>query len=72
MALRLERAQASASVLAERLSSHSGVARTRYIERRASAPGQEHLSRSLLRLSVGIENVYDPWADLDAARRGRG
>ena len=29
--------------------------------------GQEHLPPSLLRLSVGIENVDDLWADLDAA-----
>jgi cystathionine gamma-synthase len=128
MALRLERAQANAMILAERLSSHSGVACTRYpglsshpthaiaraqmkgygtiisfdvcgdaaaadkvcsrlrliqhatslgavestIERRASIPGQEHLPPSLLRLSVGIENVDDLWADLDAALRGRG
>ena len=42
------------------------------IERRASIPGQEHLPASLLRLSVGIENVDDLWADLDAALRGRG
>lgn len=37
------------------------------IERRAGIPGQEHLPPSLLRLSVGIENVDDLWADLDAA-----
>jgi cystathionine gamma-synthase len=123
MALRLERAQSNAMVLAERLSSHPGVMRTRYpglathtthtiartqlkgygtiisfdvrgdaaaadqvcarvqliqhatslgavestIERRASIPGQDHLPPSLLRLSVGIENVDDLWADLDAA-----
>jgi cystathionine gamma-synthase len=42
------------------------------IERRASIPGQEHLPPSLLRLSVGIENVDDLWVDLDAALRGRG
>jgi len=128
MALRLERAQASAMILADRLSSHPGVACTRYpglsshpthsiaraqlkgygtiisfdvrgdaaaadkvcasvrliqhatslgavestIERRAGIPGQEHLPPSLLRLSVGIENVDDLWADLDAALRGRG
>jgi len=42
------------------------------IERRASIPGQEHLPPSLLRLSVGIENVDDLWADLDAVLRGRG
>jgi cystathionine gamma-synthase len=123
MAIRLERAQANAMVLAERLSVHPGVACTRYpglnshpthsiaraqlkgygtiisfdvrgdaaaadevctrvrliqhatslgavestIERRAGIPGQEHLPPSLLRLSVGIENVEDLWADLDAA-----
>ena len=128
MALRLERAQANAMILAERLSSHPGVACTRYpglsshathsiaraqlkgygtiisfdvrgdaaaadevcsgvrliqhatslgavestIERRAGIPGQEHLPPSLLRLSVGIENVDDLWADLDAVLRVRG
>lgn len=128
MALRLERAQANAMILAERLSLHPGVACTRYpglsthathsiaraqlkgygtmisfdirgdaaaadevcssvrliqhatslgavestIERRARIPGQEHLPPSLLRLSVGIENVEDLWADLDAVLRVRG
>ena len=127
MALRLERAQANAMILAERLSAHPAVACTRYpglsshpthmiaraqlkgygtiisfdvrgdaaaadrvcarvrliqhatslgavestIERRAGIPGQEHLPASLLRLSVGIENVDDIWADLDAALQGR-
>ena len=42
------------------------------IERRACIPGQDHLPPSLLRLSVGIENVEDIWADLDAALRQRG
>ena len=126
MALRLERAQASAMVLAERLHAHPRVALTRYpglrshpthavareqlkgfgtlisfdvrgdaaaadavcsrirlihhatslgavestMERRAGIPGQEHLPPSLLRLSVGIENVEDLWADLAAALRG--
>jgi cystathionine gamma-synthase len=37
------------------------------IERRAGIPGQEHLPPSLLRLSVGIENVEDLWSDLDRA-----
>ena len=37
------------------------------IERRAGIPGQGHLPPSLLRLSVGIEDVGDLWADLDAA-----
>jgi cystathionine gamma-synthase len=128
MALRVERAQANAIILAERLSSHSGVACTRFpglsthpthsiartqlkgygtiisfdicgdaaaadavcsrvrliqhatslgavestIERRASIPGQEHLPPSLLRLSVGVENAEDLWADLDAALQSRG
>jgi cystathionine gamma-synthase len=123
MALRLERAQANAMHLAERLAAHPGVARTRYpglpshpthaiaraqlqgygtiisfdvrgdaavadavcarvrliqhatslgavestLERRAAVPGQEHLPPSLLRLSVGIENADDLWADLRAA-----
>jgi len=39
------------------------------MERRASVPGQEHLPPSLLRLSVGIEDVDDLWADLDRALR---
>jgi len=128
MALRLERAQANAIILAERLSSHRDVSCTRYpglkshpthliarsrlkgygtiisfdirgdaaaadavcshvrliqhatslgavestIERRASIPGQEHLAPSLLRLSVGIENVEDLWADLNAALQNHG
>jgi cystathionine gamma-synthase len=37
------------------------------IERRASIPGQEHLPPGLVRMSVGIENVEDLWADLEAA-----
>jgi cystathionine gamma-synthase len=41
------------------------------MERRAAIPGQEHLPPSLLRLSVGIEDADDLWADLDQAlRRG--
>lgn len=123
LAVRLERAQHNASILAERLAQHPNVTLTRYpglashpthaaarrqlkgfgtmisfdvrggaaaadaictglrliqhatslgavestIERRASVPGQEHLPPSLLRLSVGIENVEDLWADLDHA-----
>ena len=39
------------------------------MERRAAIPGQEHLPPSLLRLSVGIENIEDLWNDLDAALR---
>lgn len=123
MALRLERAQQSATLLAERLERHPMVEVTRYpglpshpthatakrvlkgfgtlisfdvrggaeaadavckavrlirhatsvgavestMERRAAIPGQQHLPPSLLRLSVGIENVEDLWNDLDAA-----
>ena len=37
------------------------------IERRAAVPGQEHLPSTLLRLSVGCENVEDLWSDLDSA-----
>jgi cystathionine gamma-synthase len=128
LALRLERAQSNAMILAERLSSHPNVACTRYpglathpthsvaraqlrgygtiisfdvrgdavaadavcsrvkliqhatslggvestMERRASLSGQQHLPPSLLRLSVGIENVEDLWADLNGALRERG
>jgi len=39
------------------------------VERRAAIPGQQHLPPSLLRLSVGIENVEDLWSDLDSALR---
>ena len=39
------------------------------MERRAAIPGQGHLPPSLLRLSVGIEDADDLWADLDAAIR---
>jgi cystathionine gamma-synthase len=37
------------------------------MERRAAIAGQEHLPPSLLRLSVGIEDPDDLWADLDQA-----
>ena len=37
------------------------------MERRAAIPGQEHLPPSLIRLSVGIEDAEDLWADLDQA-----
>jgi cystathionine gamma-synthase len=123
MALRLERAQHNAMVLAARLEQHPRVTRARYpglpshpthavaraqlkgfgtiisfdvrggasvadavcarvrliqhatslgavestIERRARIAGQEHLPASLLRLSVGIEQVDDLWADLCSA-----
>jgi cystathionine gamma-synthase len=121
MALRLERAQTNAMLLATRLEAHPQVTQTRYpglashptyevarrqlggfgaiisfdvrggataadavcagvrliqhttslggvestMERRAALPGQKHLPPSLLRLSVGIENAEDLWADLD-------
>ncbi len=39
------------------------------MERRAATPGQEHLPPSLLRMSVGIEDVDDLAADLDSAMR---
>lgn len=39
------------------------------MERRAAIPGQGHLPPSLLRLSVGIEDAEDLWADLDSAIR---
>ncbi len=125
LALRLQRAQQTAMLLAERLESHPLVTRVRYpglrshpthatarrvlkgfgtiisfdllgeagfaddvcqnvrlvrhatslgavestMERRAAIPGQGHLPPSLLRLSVGIEDAGDLWADLDAAIR---
>jgi cystathionine gamma-synthase len=125
LALRLQRAQQSALMLAERLEMHRLVTRVRYpglpshsthavakrvlkgfgtiisfdvlggaeaadtvcrsvrlirhatslgavettMERRAAIPGQEHLPPSLLRLSVGIEDADDLWADLDSALR---
>jgi cystathionine gamma-synthase len=125
LALRLQRAQQTALILAERLETHPLVARVRYpglpshpthatarrvlkgfgtiisfdlrggaevadavcrnvrlirhatslgavestMERRAAIPGQGHLPPSLLRLSVGIEDAEDLWADLDAAIR---
>jgi cystathionine gamma-synthase len=37
------------------------------MERRAAIPGQEHLPQTLLRLSVGVENVEDLWDDLEQA-----
>jgi cystathionine gamma-synthase len=37
------------------------------IERRAAVPGQGHLPPTLLRLSVGCENVDDLWSDVDNA-----
>jgi len=126
LAIRLQRAQDSALILAERLSKHHRVSCVRYpglathathetarrvltgfgtiisfdvagdaaaadavcrsitlihhatslgavestMERRAAIPGQEHLPQSLLRLSVGIEDVDDLWMDLKAALDG--
>ena len=123
LALRLQRAQQTAILLAERLEMHPLVSRVRYpglpshpthatakrvlkgfgtiisfdlhgeaefadtvchnvrlirhttslgavestMERRAAIPGQEHLPPTLLRLSVGIEDADDLWADLDSA-----
>jgi cystathionine gamma-synthase len=123
LALRIERSQQSAGVLARRLSERAGVERVRYpglpddpghalasvqmrgygpmvafevaggaaaaeavtagvrvatagtslggvetlIERRGRWAGEEDMPAALLRLSVGIEDVEDLWADLDAA-----
>lgn len=123
LALRLERSQASAALLAERLVAHPTVTMVRYpglrsdpghalalrqmrgfgavvsfdvaggapaaeavarttalitagtslggveslIERRGRWEGEEALPEGLLRLSVGIEDVEDLWADLSAA-----
>ena len=125
LAIRLQRAQQTATMLAEQLEAHPLVARVRYpglpshpthatarrvlkgfgtiisfdlrggaeladavcrnarlvrhatslgavestMERRAAVPGQGHLPPSLLRLSVGIEDAGDLWADLDSAIR---
>lgn len=123
LAVRLERAQASAGDLAHRLIAHPAVERVRYpgladhpghavaaaqldgfgtvlsfdvrsggdaadeacrrielirhatslggvessMERRSTLAGQEHVPPGLIRLSVGIEDVEDLWADLSAA-----
>lgn len=123
LAVRLQRAQDSALILAERLTRHPAVDMVRYpglathpthetakrvlkgfgtiisfdvkggadgadavchrtrlihhatslgavestMERRAAIPGQEHLPPSLLRLSVGIEDIEDLWTDLTTA-----
>ena len=37
------------------------------VERRAAVPGQEHLPPTLLRLSVGCEDVEDLWSDIESA-----
>jgi cystathionine gamma-synthase len=106
--LRVERAQANAAELAERLSGHPAVARVHYpglgamvsielrgdvaaadavpastglwvhatslggvessLERRRRWPGESpDVPETLLRLSVGIEDVDDLWADLSGA-----
>lgn len=108
--VRLERAQATAGVLAERLASHPAVTRVRYpgfgamlaielasretadaltrrvqlwtpatslggveslLERRRRIPSEPTtVPESLVRLSVGLENVEDLWADLTQALGG--
>ena len=40
------------------------------MERRAAVSGQEHLPAGLIRLSVGLEDSEDLWADLDRALDG--
>ena len=106
--VRLERAQASAQVLAARLAAHDAVSRVRYpgtgalisvevvgdaatadavtagtrlwvcatsfggveslLERRRRWPSERSVvPETLIRLSVGLEDVEDLWADLDAA-----
>ena len=133
LGLRLERAQANAMELAQRLEAHPEVARVRYpglsshptheiaarfmtgfgamlsfettgtgeratavceraelvnhatslggvestMERRSTIPGQERIPPTLIRFSVGCEDVDDLWSDLDralhsTARRGGG
>lgn len=123
LGMRMERAQANAMELAQRLDAHHGVERVRYpglpshpthvvarsfmsgfgamlsfettgpgewatevcqrvelinhatslggvestMERRATIPGQERIPPSLIRFSVGCEDVEDLWADLDTA-----
>ena len=110
LALRVERAQANAAVLAERLAGHPAVDLVRYpgvaamvsievaggadgadamvervrlwnhatslggvessLERRRRWPSESPaVSDSLVRLSVGIEDVDDLWADLVQALR---
>lgn len=123
MGLRLERAQANAAELAERLEAHPEISRVRYpglashdthlaaksfmkgygamlafettgdagrcdnalrqlelvnhatslggvestVERRATLEGQQRIPQTLVRMSVGCENVDDLWTDLDQA-----
>jgi cystathionine gamma-synthase len=112
LALRVERGQASAAVLAARLREHPGVRRVRYpgwgavvsVEVHGGAEAAESVMRGvrlwmpatslggvestverrrrhaneppavpeeLVRLSVGVEDVEDLWADLAAALPGR-
>lgn len=105
--LRMERSQATAIELVERLRAHASVAEVRYpgfgamvsfivtggaaaadalcqrvevlvpatslggvestIERRQKYAGDAHVDPALLRMSVGLEDVEDLWADLSAA-----
>ncbi|HSP27686.1 MAG TPA: PLP-dependent transferase, partial [Ilumatobacteraceae bacterium] len=37
------------------------------MERRAAIPGQERIPPTLIRFSVGCEDVDDLWSDLDRA-----
>ena len=71
-AAQLERFGAMVSCRSVRLIHHTtslgGVEST--MERRAAVPGQEHLPAGLIRLSVGIEDPEDLWADLDQALDG--
>jgi len=123
LGLRLDKAQANAMELAERLEAHPSITRVRYpglpshgthetakrfmtgfgamlsfetdgdaarcdavlgrlelvnhatslggiettVERRASIPGQERIPPTLVRMSVGCENVDDLWSDLTTA-----
>jgi cystathionine gamma-synthase len=39
------------------------------MERRGIHPGQQHIPPSLIRLSVGCEELEDLWRDLEAALR---
>lgn len=126
LALRIERAQHNAMILAKRLEAHPEISRVRYpglashdthevaakfmdgfgammsfetigsgdrasavcerielinhatslggiettMERRAVIPGQETIPPTLIRLSVGCEDVDDLWADLEQALEG--
>ncbi len=54
--------------LIQHATSLGGVEST--MERRSALPGQEHLPPGLLRLSVGLEDPEDLWADLKGALEG--